>query len=901
MSPSLPRREPVEKSSFFHWAANFSILTLPVSLLLLLEVFFPMASVAKWLPSIPEVLILTLLSLVAVLGVLAGLLAVCGHFISGTRELLWKGLGGIFFCIILLAFSIYAVIPKGSATIPRPSPSSPSAAAPWLVDYIVQTYPKLPLEIDASTRIDKVEAVPASLIVFTVTLANRQSTDVFPGFVEMFLRPYFVEQFTNSPDQALLRERGATLVYKFLASDGTFLGKTTIDASDLSKIKDRHSEADVDRFLAAYAGHIRWQSRHNAASTDRRQIGAALLPHRTLLLGYTLRNAPSPYEIEVDTRNAELARYRDDPFLKFYRDNDVTIVQRFYDSRGGHLGEFVLSPADLHTEPSRVYASRTTSDLQSRVARAVQDLPRSLDDGSRLDSIELLPHRTILRQITLPDHDHSGLPEDYVSRELRPPLVKTYNTSPDLEFERTHAVTLLYRYRDRNGLLIGETSIGPDDLGTSTLATLREDPGFIREYLHLQAEIATTQGQQEKEGELIFEQASPGPGQSLLLTYRFQDKLLTEVSRELIHHNLLGYHRNQYLKNPARKLMREMHLPIVIRFVDANGAFIDNIQVGTKDLPEPPAQLTKVTPKVKKTSNLSPLNASILAGSQALILQNELPPSVSPTPAPSSPSSSPAASSPPAAVSELVSTIMSGLTADPTLLPPLDPPADIKAMLRAQVEKISAAAPSALSEQVRMDGAEHLTLRVIVRNLTLPQVSYLDMPTGFFEQQLRPALVEKYNTDPAFAAYRRGCVTLAFRFRDRNDFTLGSTSVGPGDLSPENEAILRQDPGFVQDNLSLYVEEMNEKPPPSDLFRLNGTALTGERTITYQLAFVNYTKDTIPPDEIQTKVRHSLLDEYRTGPHMERFRRSQVTLVYVFRDQNGEYLDSLTIGPDDLN
>jgi len=88
---------------------------------------------------------------------------------------------------------------------------------------------------------------------------------------------------------------------------------------------------------------------------------------------------------------------------------------------------------------------------------------KMVDEVTRLDGAEVLPNRTLLYKYSF-TKTSSEISSDALNRIVRPNIVKTYNTLPEMKILRDNGVTITYRYRDKAGQLIGDVSVGPSDL-----------------------------------------------------------------------------------------------------------------------------------------------------------------------------------------------------------------------------------------------------------------------------------------------------------------------------------------------------------------------------------------------------------------------------------------------------
>ena len=89
---------------------------------------------------------------------------------------------------------------------------------------------------------------------------------------------------------------------------------------------------------------------------------------------------------------------------------------------------------------------------------------KMVDEITRLDGAEALPNRTLLYKYSIITKTSSEIPPDGLNRIIRRDVVRKYNTLPEMKMFRDNGVTITYRYRDKEGQLIGDISVGPSDL-----------------------------------------------------------------------------------------------------------------------------------------------------------------------------------------------------------------------------------------------------------------------------------------------------------------------------------------------------------------------------------------------------------------------------------------------------
>lgn len=89
---------------------------------------------------------------------------------------------------------------------------------------------------------------------------------------------------------------------------------------------------------------------------------------------------------------------------------------------------------------------------------------KMVDEITRLDGAETLSNRTLLCKYTLTTKSSSDIVPDRFNAVVRPALVKRYNTLPEMKELRDCGATIIYRFKDKAGQLVGDVTVGPRDL-----------------------------------------------------------------------------------------------------------------------------------------------------------------------------------------------------------------------------------------------------------------------------------------------------------------------------------------------------------------------------------------------------------------------------------------------------
>jgi hypothetical protein len=96
--------------------------------------------------------------------------------------------------------------------------------------------------------------------------------------------------------------------------------------------------------------------------------------------------------------------------------------------------------------------------------------------------------------------------------------------------------------------------------------------------------------------------------------------------------------------------------------------------------------------------------------------------------------------------------------------------------------KLNEQCPVMVDEVTRLDSVRTQGGSSLVFAYTLITMQKADFPDGEFESQMRPIVVEAYNTADDMKLYRDGRVMLINRYNDKDGVLVAEISVGPKDL-----------------------------------------------------------------------------------------------------------------------
>jgi hypothetical protein len=126
------------------------------------------------------------------------------------------------------------------------------------------------------------------------------------------------------------------------------------------------------------------------------------------------------------------------------------------------LSAVIAFNAVKHLFPSKSSSLDTT--LMQASSEINKGLPVMLDKETRLDTTTALPGKSLLYKYTLVNFTAKDVSKDDLITKVKPISVNVYKTSDTMKTFRNKGVTMVYQYYDKNGVFIGDFTVGPGDL-----------------------------------------------------------------------------------------------------------------------------------------------------------------------------------------------------------------------------------------------------------------------------------------------------------------------------------------------------------------------------------------------------------------------------------------------------
>lgn len=187
-------------------------------------------------------------------------------------------------------------------------------------------------------------------------------------------------------------------------------------------------------------------------------------PHKELVYHYTLikiiKNRFDMEAFEGYMKPIMQNQIRTNDALKTYRENKAIMTYSYNDKNGQPLMEMVFTPDMYFTE-----AKPADYQLQLRCEASVVNCtaPNMVDEITRLDSSRALPGKIFETNYTLITYEKAKLNAEKFTELLKPSLIDNIKENADLKSFREHKAVISYKYYDKNGELITNISITPND------------------------------------------------------------------------------------------------------------------------------------------------------------------------------------------------------------------------------------------------------------------------------------------------------------------------------------------------------------------------------------------------------------------------------------------------------
>ena len=110
----------------------------------------------------------------------------------------------------------------------------------------------------------------------------------------------------------------------------------------------------------------------------------------------------------------------------------------------------------------QLFKTDVAAELKEAALELNRMAPMQVDAYSRLDSATSIGKTNFVYHYTMLGVDKGQVNLDTLNTYLRPNIIQTLKTSPELQSFREHRIRMDYRYYDQNGSFVTEISIAPE-------------------------------------------------------------------------------------------------------------------------------------------------------------------------------------------------------------------------------------------------------------------------------------------------------------------------------------------------------------------------------------------------------------------------------------------------------
>lgn len=107
-------------------------------------------------------------------------------------------------------------------------------------------------------------------------------------------------------------------------------------------------------------------------------------------------------------------------------------------------------------------ADEVNTEITELVAKYNKNCPLTIQEGIRLDSVELTEERVVQYNLTLMNVVNETAEVDVIQEEIHKSLLSTAKANPGLQIFRDNDYTLVYSYSDKNKVFLFTVKILPD-------------------------------------------------------------------------------------------------------------------------------------------------------------------------------------------------------------------------------------------------------------------------------------------------------------------------------------------------------------------------------------------------------------------------------------------------------
>ena len=101
-------------------------------------------------------------------------------------------------------------------------------------------------------------------------------------------------------------------------------------------------------------------------------------------------------------------------------------------------------------------------EMMQAASEINKSCPFMVDSDTRLDNTMAMPDNVFQYNYTLVNMEKATTDVEQLEEYLRPTIVNTVRTNPDMKINRDHKTTMSYAYKDKNGEFLFKILVTPD-------------------------------------------------------------------------------------------------------------------------------------------------------------------------------------------------------------------------------------------------------------------------------------------------------------------------------------------------------------------------------------------------------------------------------------------------------
>lgn len=113
---------------------------------------------------------------------------------------------------------------------------------------------------------------------------------------------------------------------------------------------------------------------------------------------------------------------------------------------------------------NKLSSSDSLDKTMTKIANEInKNCPLVVDEHTQLDNTVAMPNNIFKYNYTLVNLEKGSFDEKQLKATIEPNIVNIIKTNPDMEYQRKHKTTLVYNYKDKNGVFLFDITVTPKE------------------------------------------------------------------------------------------------------------------------------------------------------------------------------------------------------------------------------------------------------------------------------------------------------------------------------------------------------------------------------------------------------------------------------------------------------